>query len=424
MYAPGAWHSSIRRPKPMTAPRHHADILVTGHSLTAALVAVVSRKRGAQVVWAGAPPAEATQLGRVEARQAPSLFASLAHLPGLADVLKEVGVAAEIDRALVPVSIQVLDANRRSDYLPGDSMARSAAQWAAASKEAPSFKAWTHSGWRKRRARLLAEVRPPDAGHDREIGDLLAEIFASPAFAAGVGAQSKWLPGGERWLVNLLWKRFSELGGRSIPHGLSGAASSFRYGWSDVELKLGTGEQLGARAFIAGVDDPAFAHLTSSGTRRGRQLLEKLAVSSSRPLWRLTMAVNTRGLPAQLGPVALLPGAPALLLERHPGPAEVDALSVFWRAAAPPDENTLDAIRARIDAVLPFFKRHVVAADTPARVPYADDVGSDRAYRVARRVLVARTPAQTLTGPDGAALLALGLSDLALRLAPRSPAKT
>lgn len=407
----------------MTATRHHADILVAGHSLAAALAAVLARKRGAQVVWAGTPPPATTKVGTLDVHRSPCLFASFQHLPALSGVLDEVGLAAEISRALVPQPIQILDADRRLTCTPADALVRLASEWAVASKEAPRFKLLALSSWRKRRARLLSAVGPL-GDEDREIVGLLTEVSAAPDFAMGIGAAPTWLPGGVPWLVHLLWKRFGELGGRTVGQGLKGDASKFRYGWSGVELELGSGEQLGARAFIVGVDDPAFAYLASLETRRGRRLLETLTPKSVLPLWRLTLVVKRRGLPEELGAASLFPGAPTLLLERHPGPDDADALSVYWRASDLPDESAVNAVRARLEAVLPFFDRHIVATDAAARVPYADRVDADRPVRLARRVLLARTPAETLTGPDGAALLATGLSELALRLAPRDKPKT
>lgn len=396
----------------MTATRQHADILVLGQSLEAALTAVLLAKRGASVVWAGAPRPVTEKLGPLLVPRTPSVFATPAHLPALTRALEEAGLSGEVEKLLSPMTLQVLSPQARAvaPAVPAPD--------ALDEEQPPAFKPFAMGGWQKRRDGLLSSRVAP-SGEAGRVTALLTSVLGDADRAQRVLADPRWLPGGLDALTSLLWKRFGVLGARSVAHGLASDVSSFRVGWSEVQIALGSGEQLGARVLVLGADDDEFERLAPAP-----RLMKKVVSASPVPLWRQSLVVKTRGLPVALGPAALVEGDPPLLLERHPGADGLEALSVFWRQASRPDATALQAIHARLQALLPFFDRHIVATGEPSRVRFFDVVETQRAPRPARRVLLARTPALTLTGPDGGALLAEGLAELAVRLAPRKEART
>lgn len=395
----------------MTATRQHGDILILGHSLEAALTAVLLARRGASVVWAGAPRSATEKLGAVLVPRAPSLVASTRLQPALGRALDEAGLLGELEKLQSPVTLQVLSETARA------TAPACPEPEALDDEQPPAFKPFALGGWLKRRQQLLAS-RPEPTGEAGRLVDLLASVIGDRDQAQRVAASPTWLPGGDGALTHLLWKRFAALGGRAVAQGLDSELTACRLGWSEVQVTLGTGEQLGARVLVFGADDEDFQRLTPA-----RRLQKKVTAAAAVPLWRLSWAVKARGLPIALGPAALVAGDPTLLVERHPAADGLEALSVFWRQASPPDAAVVQAIQARLLSLLPFFDRHIVATGEPTRVRFADALDTERSPRPGRRVLLARTPALTLSGADGGALLSEGLSRLAVRLAPRKDAR-
>lgn len=410
--------------------RHHADVLVLGYSLPCALAATLLARRGANVLWLGTPPPAQWSLGGARVHSGPSLFPPLAHVPALRAVLAELALETEVHRLIQPTTLQLLGPRRRLTF-PDDAPQVSGAaqalltlrQWAPAAAE-PS-EAGASFGWMGTRALLRSEAAfaedpatlgDPAAGLARGLDLLLDGTLDRRRSLVQLAALPHALPGGIARLVELLHRRYGEVGGRHLPAALSMPAEELRPGLGGVTCVLGSGDTVGARHLVLGMGAEERERLLPLGTSfGGRRLAARLPTREQEAeLIRLTLVVGDAGLPAPFGPVAVLEGARPLLVERRPLAAGLSELAIFWRSEGDPAGEGAEAL-SRLEELLPFMQSFVRGRSDPAPVPGLARVDQAPVAHPVYRVNVALPGTGGLGGVDGAARIA---DALARRLSP------
>lgn len=409
----------------MSSTRHHADVLVLGATLAGALAATLLARRGWKVVWAGAPPPSSVPLGEHRVRTAPGLFPSLAEAPAMARVFDEVGLLADLQRLLEPARLQLLDDRLRATV--PESAAPGAPLWPelpAASEGLRSLSSEpVGTGFFARRAALrraarLQQPQPPE-GPARELVETLDALLGGggPSHRVGtrLAAAPHVLPGGAATLIELLHRRFAELGGRVLPHVLAAPLESLTKAWSGASCTFAAGGGAGARVLVVALEDQALQRLWPA-TPAAEKLRLRLGASDPATLHRLSFVIRREGLPVPLGPLAVVRAASPLLLERRRLSGEVDELVAWTRPPSP--EGETERVVARLARVLPFFQRHVL--NRSAEQASDDTVrGPPRPLEPARRVLQAMGSDAIVRGVEGAALRGEQVATRAARLAPR-----
>lgn len=401
----------------MPAPaKQHADVLVLGHSLEAALAATRLVKDGWRVLWPGTPPRPREKVGTDTVAVAPGLAPALAQAPALARALAELGLEAAAKKLLRPVGVQLLDDGRRLEV--------QAQQLALLREPAEALHALTKehldSGYFGRRRARLADEAVARLASPEGVGGELARAVAG-VLATGDADRSAWalacaphlLDGGLPALVGLFHQRFGELGGWSLPGGLDRPLKALELSLGGVRATLADGEVQAARLLVVGLDATAAPLVLPEGERR---LTARLS-QEAEPLWRLSLVVRSRGLPVALGPVAFVGGD--LLVERRPVEAGRELLNLFWRDGGGSPDAQAERALERLRPVLPFFERHLVARAGPARVAGHDRLPAPRLVRPRWRALQALGPQPGAWGLDGAARLGEAIARRARQLAPR-----
>jgi len=428
---------------------HQAGVLVLGDSLEAALAATLLVRRGVEVLWPGPPSPSTTKLGEGPAQTAPAIFPAPERAPSLMRALADAGLDKEVRRLLRPVPLQLLGERIRVT-LPADAPGIPGAVQTLAAiapprhdtqpiappeqprDEEPSSNALGFFG---RRTRAVWESRRLDAlpSPASVLGEI-ADAFESLLFS-GLNARRSAvellgapyvLPGGVPHLVELLHRRFLEMGGRTIENALQKPFSEFRLGWRGVRCRLATGSDLSGHVLVTSMDEVEIGRLANPGPDRAGLRTETRLRGGESPftdeLVRMSLAVRSKGLPMPLGPVAIVRAPAPLLMERRPMGGGVDELAVFWRRGGRAPADGEASAMAALGAVLPFFEGHVVARAPAQFVPNTGRPAATAHPRTAWRSIVARPNLWPLGGPDGAALVARGIVEIAARAAPRKAA--
>ncbi len=406
----------VKREPLHAARRQHADVLVLGHSLEAAIAATRLVKDGWTVLWPGAP-ASNERLDASPVPVAPGLAPALARVPHLAKTLVELGVDVEAKRLWRPVTVQLLGTGRRADVptAPLSALTDSATAIEGLSEEPLRL---GYLGRRRARARRAqqAAVKAP-GGVAGEVVEAVDRVLGTRSDdwgpAVTIASAPHDVQGGAAGLASLFHKRFSELGGWSHGGGLEQPIEHLKVGWRRVGCTLVGGSTHSARLVIVGLDA---AEAEQTLPKKDRALAPRIVLAAE-PLCRLSFVVRTRGLPAPLGPVAFIDGE--ILVERRPLEAGREAVGVYFRS--PPGSMAADADRVldRVREVLPFFERHVAARSGPAVVPGYERVAADRRLRPRWRALQARLPMLDASGLDGASRLGEAVAARAKALARR-----
>lgn len=414
----------------MSATKHHADVLVLGSSVAGALAATLLARRGSRVLWAGAPAPSFATAGEHRVRTAPAIFPALAQAPGLTRVLDEVGLLADVQRQLEPVRLQFLDERLRAT-VPGEAAAAGTALAPELGDQAEALRllsaAPASDGFLARRAatRRSAALSTPElpTGPAGEVIAALDLLLGGAGLRVGVriGVSPHLLPGGSALLVELLHRRFVELGGRTLPHALSGPMERIAVGWSGASCVCATGVEAGGRVLVCALDDGMRARLWPAQPGAADRLRLRLGSDDPAPLHRTSFVLRRRGLPVPLGPLALVRGAAPLMLERRPITPEVDELAAWTRPARDTIVGEAERVTARLGRVLPFFERHVLSRSTGEAADDATALPS-RPIAPARRLLQAIGADAHVPGVEGAAVLAEAVARRAWRLAPRKDA--
>lgn len=412
----------------MGAIRQHADVLVLGHALPGALAATLLARRGWSVLWAGEAPSPFAKHGAHALQQAPGLCPPLASMPGLERVLTEIG-ALEAARALVkPAVLQELAPRLRRTWPDDVGRTGTKESFAALAAQVDELAEIAQTPVkfgilaRRRMNAVLTRFAAARAVPEGPAGSLASRVSAVLGRASdplipshAIAASPHIVTGGVPALVQLLQKRFGELGGRVVPAALDQAAE-VRAGWSEVQVGLAGDVSLGARVLVFGADGGTIERLFPDDDPSARKFAARLGPTDALPLWRISFVTKRKGVPVPLGPAAFIQGEPPLLLERRALDAVTDELTAYVRGGSA--GGLAEATQARLAEVLPFFERHIVVRVGPGRVAHEDAL-SDLPPRPARRVLQARQPTLGLDGLEGAALLAEALATDAMGLAPR-----
>lgn len=412
----------------MTSRRHEGDVLVMGYSLEAALTAALAARAGCKVLWLGGVPEPTVALGKHLLPAAPSLMPSLGQAPTLARLLREIGLLVDVQRALVPVSVQFLSERRRissaEDWLKvpqGQAGLEALQASAAVAGEVSALPIGL--GYFARR-RFIKQRQTNDArlamppGVVGEATTLLDGLFSRDATGARATLQTlaapSDLPGGTLALGHMLQRKCADLGVRLFPEGMAKPLTEFQIGWKGLEGRLFSGEALTARVALVALDEST----ASQALPPASPTLRKFSVPEGQPLIRLSLLLRRRGLPEPLGTMALLLNEQALWLEHRPLSAELAGVSLFWRPWLADRESEAKHVLAAFERVAPFHDRHVVERSKPERV-VDHDHGSVFAKPVlGRRLIAARGPMFGLNGAEGAAIAATALLDRCLRRAP------
>lgn len=408
-------------------------------ALTAALLA----RRGTNVLWLGQPPAAYETKDGSQLQTAPALAPSLTNQPALRAALGELAMELDSARQFQPVPLQLLGDRRRFTF-PEDSplishaeaaFARISERLDAALEPSRAPTAFSPLGLRAlaRREEAFVSLGAELSSASPDVAELLAGLrLATGSGINGartliqLAAAPHRLDGGRPRLVEQLFKRFGELGGRTLPQALAAPARAFRIEFRGVRLVLSNGDQVSAPAMVLALSAaerehllPAPSGLFARGVAKGLAALPAEAA-----LVRTRWVVADAGLPAPLGPVAVVAGSkdasgpPVVLLERQPLGKGLSEFSAHRLLHAPPpatrDLNASD-ILDRLRPVLPFFEGHVKQERTDV-VPH-HGVSEPLPVRFGR-IHLALPGVAGLCGWDGAAQIAQAIAG---RLASTQP---
>lgn len=411
----------------MSLARHHADVLVVGHTLETALTATLLARRGASVLWLGRPGAGESGDGFAT----PSVLPPLVTLPCLESALDEVGILAEVRRLWTPVGLQILSPTLRLT-LPEEAGTDRAVEEALGALRAtqedavplpPIRTGWFGKSRRPEEARAREERLPSFGGPVERAWVALQSVLGSGRSTRVEAARAAGAPhlvdGGIDRLVGMLYQRFVELGGRVLPTALDGRLSSLEMGWSGGTTRSSTGEEAGARVVLLGLDEQQREALLPEGSAVGRKLAKRVPPGSETPLRGMPFRIRARGLPAPLGRLAVIDAPVPMLLERRRGEGGVDDCTVFWRSRGGDPQREAEDVLDGLRPVLPFFEGHLVKREAPRSVPGLGQVEVDLPMTPMRRLLLGLSGVAGTGGLDDAAALAEALADRASKLAPR-----
>jgi hypothetical protein len=391
----------------------HADVLVVGHSLEAAVAALKLRRDGWTVSWVGEPAPVDVTIDGASFPACPTVAPAPAHAPGLAQ-LTSLSTSSEWRRGWHPTQVQLLGERQRHSVSPERLAHLQPVALASndAMRETPSLSFLSRWQLERSAQRLLRSIDTSG-----ESGELLAGLEAvlgeAPSGATlssvRLAADLHRYPGGLFAVVKWLYDRFSQQGGWTLP--IRSRLKSLNVGWSDVGVDLPDGTSSGARLMLLGGGLRSLDRLLPEDSPFRRTL-----EADETPLLRLSIVAGRRGVPLALGDAAVLDGR--YLLERHALSGERCGLNLFWRSDGSPVVTQGGAARSRLHAILPFIERHVTG-EAPVQEVLLHERVASRRLRLARRVLHAASPQAGLGGLEGGIQLGLALAAQSRRLAPR-----
>jgi len=399
-------------PQPKTGPLALAgakrvyDVVVLGSDLGGAATAALLAKRGLRVCMATLGPAQVARESQGWLLpNAHPVVPPLRQLSGASAALDELGLGQDLQRLASPgaSAIQILsdrlrlslpaDLTRRRAELRRELSAEDAAQvesgldaleqlgrpWDPFLVAAPPYPA---RGFFERR-RLAKMIPTPPALPQGLTGaalDAVAPFAASLVGECAPEAQAReaaallraplriW--GGAAQLADLCRKKALEAGADLFPEDVSRLELERK----GVVLQLG-GAEVRASSCIVACDGAKLTAICANVGRSERKLAEEASLLVSRKVALCHFVVRADGLPLALEEAALLLGAAggpllvsSLPARRVKGETQGERLLTVARAV-PVDESDapaiLEAVRAALEPVLPFFDRHIVhqAAD-------------------------------------------------------------
>ena len=305
---------------------------------------------------------------------------------------------------------------------------------------------WPPRGFFERR-RVHKLVPPPPQLPEGLIGDCLQALAPFAASLTGESAPEATareaaallrsplrLWGGAAQLTELLRKKAAEAGGDIIGEG----AEQLRVDRKGTSFLLG-GSEVHASCVVLACGAEHIGALVQGGDRIERKLAEEAALPVGRKVTLAHYVVHGEGLPLALEEAALLLGhamGPLLIssLPARKARGDADAMRILTVARVSDagfsdEKGLLTSIRTAVEAVLPFFDRHIVheAADLNPSQPHpilrahddAEPIGLRPLSDAHERVLFASAATYPGFGLEGQILAARAAADQALALSGR-----
>ncbi len=384
-----------------TASKRVYDVAVIGPDVGGAVAAALTAKKGLRVLLVPlVPVASARESEGWLLPAAHPMIPPLRQLSAAAGALDELGLTADLQRlaATVPGAFQILSEKLRLS-LPSDPVRRkgelrrelsdvAAANaesgldaleglgrpWDAFLLEPPP---WPARGFFERR-RVRKMVPQAPVLPEGIVGDCLAALAPFAASLTGESAPEATaresaalfraplrLWGGAAQLAELLRKKATEAGGEVV----DGEAAQLRLDRKGVTFLLGDAE-LHASCVVLACGGERIAALAQGGGRSERKLAEEAALPVARKVTLAHYVVRAEGLPLALEEAALLLGHPmgplvisTLPARRVRGEPDGERLLTVARvsdAGFSDGPGLLASVKGALEAVLPFFDRHIV----------------------------------------------------------------
>ncbi len=446
------------------------DVAVFGPDVGGAAAAALSARRGLRTLLAPLSPISvARESDGWLLPAAHPMMPPLRQLSAAVGALDECGLSAELQRQSAPAegAFQILgeklrlslplDPSRRKGELRRElsdiaaaeaeealnSLERLGRSWDAFLFEPPP---WPTRGFLERRK---VHKLMPAAPHLPEglVGEALAALAPFAASLVGHSAPEATareaaallraplrLWGGPAQLADLFRKKAAEAGGDI----LEGAAEQLRLDRKGVSFVF-AGSEVHASCVVLACSAERIAALAQGGGRLERKVAEEAALPVSRKVTLAHFVVRGEGLPLALEEAALLLGhtmgpllISALPARRAKGGTQGERLLTVARvsdAGFSDEEGLLQSVRSALEAVLPFFDRHIVhqSADLnplqphPILRPHEDEgpLGLRPHSAAHERVLFASTATYPGFGLEGQILAARAAAHQALALSGR-----
>jgi hypothetical protein len=404
------------------------DVVVLGNDLAATVGAAVLAHRGFSVLVAGVPAEERYSIGPYSLPRAPLAFVGI-ETPTLKRVVAELNLVQLLRRRLEPnrPAYQLLLPDQRLDV--GDDFAREIHRELADAQQPFETAAARAGEVSAALESILAQelILPPDGFWDRRDANRVAAKLPAPdedvlaalperhplrtAFTLPATFSAGWsdpgavavarlgdlhrrgtfrLDGGREGLRNLLLERLKTHSGEVRPDLTPSAIVIKRGKVTGVSFE-GRGDTVGCSHIFCGMGADRVAQLVSaSGEKPGRRLNEAAQISPAYHRYLIHFVAPLDALPDALARLAYcvgdlgapLEGANALALHLADGYGQHAVLSVeaLAKDASPAGLLALrTAIRARLDALMPFVERHLLLVHSPHDGLPPEGVDSERA---------------------------------------------